>query len=190
MVILTRVTMPPPPMPWMARDAISIPMLTLSAHSSEPTQKTATANKRIGLRPQMALNLPQDGTATALASRYALPTHVYPSGDRNSPIIVGMAVVTMVTSSAARNTAEQSAPTIRFVWTLVRCFSGSSLPSPGVASSSAVAPVGSSAGEDCSLVSGAISPLLSLTDDGFSSIFFWSTPASRSTSLITPGSCA
>src|SRR5262245_56522282 len=76
MQILTRMMIPPPPRPWMARLAISMLMLTLVALSRDPTQKTATAMSRMGLRPQMSEILPHIGAAAELASRYALPIHV------------------------------------------------------------------------------------------------------------------
>jgi hypothetical protein len=57
----------------------------------------------------MSLTFPQLGTLAELASVYDAPTHVYPDGELNSPTIVGMAVVTIVASRAARKSAEQSA---------------------------------------------------------------------------------
>lgn len=73
MQMFTSTIIPPPPMPWIARAAISIAMSTASPQSSEPTQNTPTADSSTGLRPQMSEILPQVGTKAALASRYAEP---------------------------------------------------------------------------------------------------------------------
>jgi len=124
MLTLTRMTMPPPPTPWTALAAMSMTMLTLVALSSDPTQKTDTATRRICLRPQMSDILPHAGAEAALASRYADPIHVYPMVLLNCSDIVGTATVTMVTSRAARNRAEESDSMIKMVSTLVRRSSG------------------------------------------------------------------
>lgn len=69
MQMLTKIKMPPPPIPCTARPTMSMPMLTLTPASSEPTQKTPTAVSNTGLRPQMSDILPQLGAAAAFASR-------------------------------------------------------------------------------------------------------------------------
>ena len=69
MQILTKIIKPPPPTPWTARAAISMPMETLVAANRLPTQNTADASIRMGLRPQMSENLPQEGVDAAFASR-------------------------------------------------------------------------------------------------------------------------
>jgi hypothetical protein len=45
-----------------------MPILTLTALNSDPTQNTATAISSTGLRPQMSLILPHMGAAAAVAS--------------------------------------------------------------------------------------------------------------------------
>ena len=76
MQIFVRIISPPPPMPWIARAAINIPILTETPASSDPRKKIAHATSRIGLRPQMSLNLPHEGVEAAFASRYAEPIQV------------------------------------------------------------------------------------------------------------------
>lgn len=120
--MLTRTTRPPPPMPCIARAAISIPILTDSAAMSEPTKKVKFAISKIGLRPQISDILPHIGVDAELPSRYAEPIQVYPAAEWKCSEMVGTAVVMMVyvamvspwyanrmsqrtTSIAARNTA-------------------------------------------------------------------------------------
>ena len=74
--MLTRIMSPPPPIPCIARAAISIWMETLTAASRLPMKKIMEAPRRMGLRPQISENLPHDGVEAALASRYADPIHV------------------------------------------------------------------------------------------------------------------
>lgn len=116
--------MPPPPTPWSALTAINMPMFWLTAHNSDPTQKMPTAISMMGFRPQISEIFPHMGAMAALASMYADPIHVYPTVLLNSWAIVGIATVTMVISSAARNRALDKAVMMRAVSALVRCCSG------------------------------------------------------------------
>ncbi len=52
MQMLTRMMVPPPPTPWMARLAINMLMLTLEALSREPTQNTPTRDQQNWLPSQ------------------------------------------------------------------------------------------------------------------------------------------
>lgn len=63
-------------MPCTALPKISIPILTLTPHNSDPTQKMPTAVNSTDLRPNMSDSFPHDGAAAAFASKYALPIHV------------------------------------------------------------------------------------------------------------------
>lgn len=101
-----------------------MPMFLLSAQIRDPTQNTPTVINKIGLRPQISEILPHMGAVAAFASRYADPIHVYPVVLLNSWEIVGMATVTMVTSSAARKSALERAAMMAVVWRLVRPSSG------------------------------------------------------------------
>ena len=76
MQILTKTIKPPPPIPWMPLAAISILILTLTAHNRLPIKNIPAATKSMGLRPQMSLIFPHDGVLAALARRYAEPIHV------------------------------------------------------------------------------------------------------------------
>lgn len=96
MQMLTSTMSPPPPSPCTARPTISIPVLTATAASSEPTQKTTLASSKIGLRPQMSEILPHSGVEAELASRYALPIQVKAAVDWKCSAMVGAAVVMIV----------------------------------------------------------------------------------------------
>lgn len=52
--MFTRRMRPPPAVPWMARPAISIFILTASAQRMEDAKKTETATSRIGFRPHIS----------------------------------------------------------------------------------------------------------------------------------------
>jgi len=75
---------------------MSIFILTAKAHSMELQKNSATAARRIGLRPQISESLAHIGPAAALARRYAPPIHTYPEADFSSEAIVGIAVAMMV----------------------------------------------------------------------------------------------
>lgn len=76
MVMLTSWIRPPPAAPCSARPTMSIVMLTDRAHMMELPQNSATAARRMGLRPQISDSLAHIGAAAALASRYAPPIQV------------------------------------------------------------------------------------------------------------------
>ena len=65
MDIFTRLVSPPPPMPWIARAVISIPMLLADAAMSDPTKNTPFAASKIGLRPKISDTFAQIGAADA-----------------------------------------------------------------------------------------------------------------------------
>lgn len=67
--MLTKMRVPPPPMPCTARPTRSIGMFTLAPQRSEPIQKIPTAVNSTGFRPKMSDILPHDGAAAALANR-------------------------------------------------------------------------------------------------------------------------
>lgn len=73
------------------------------AQIADPTKKIVTAARRIIFRPKISENLPHTGVDAALASRYAEPIHVNAVAECNSCMIVGVAVVAIVKSKAARN---------------------------------------------------------------------------------------
>lgn len=107
MTMLTKMIKPPPPTPWRTRDAINMRILTETAHSRDPMRKTTLASRMTGLRPQISLSLPHRGTDAAFASRYAEPTQVYSEVvAARLPAMAGKAVVTIVISRAARNSAR------------------------------------------------------------------------------------
>jgi hypothetical protein len=58
---------PPPPIPWMARATISIPVFLASALMRDPIQKMAIAESRIIFLPQISENFPHIGAAAAYA---------------------------------------------------------------------------------------------------------------------------
>jgi hypothetical protein len=93
---LTRVMSPPPPMPWTARAAMSIPMLFESAATRDPAKKTTLADIRIGFRPKISENLAQIGVELAAPSRYAEPIQVKPAAEPKCSEMVGKAVVMIV----------------------------------------------------------------------------------------------
>ena len=73
MQILARIMSPPPPTPCITLPARSILILMLRAAMSDPMKKIVLATRRIGLRPQISLNLPHVGTEADAAKRYAEP---------------------------------------------------------------------------------------------------------------------
>lgn len=87
----------------MERPAINLPVLIDDAHIAEPTKNVATPARRIILRPQISDSFAQTGVAAALARRYADPIQVYAVAEWSSLIMVGVAVVAIVKSRAARN---------------------------------------------------------------------------------------
>jgi hypothetical protein len=93
---LTSVISPPPPMPWTARAAMSMPMLLDSAATSEPTKNMTLADIRIGFLPKMSENLAHIGVELAAPSRYAEPIQVKPAADLKCSEMVGKAVVIIV----------------------------------------------------------------------------------------------
>ena len=76
MQMLTSTNSPPPPIPWMTRAVMSIPMLTLVPASKLPMRKTRLAIMSTGLRPKMSEILPHIGVDEAAPSKYPDPIHV------------------------------------------------------------------------------------------------------------------
>ena len=107
MEILTKRISPPLPTPCIALAVINIPIVIAEPANALPTKKIAAATSKIGLRPQISEIFPHEGTDAALPSRSAEPIHVYPALEPKCCAIVGRAVVTIVMSSAARNTLAQ-----------------------------------------------------------------------------------
>ena len=66
-VMLTSSIRPPEAVPWMARPTMSIPILVATPQMIELNEKTATAARRRGLRPQISDSLAQIGPAAAFA---------------------------------------------------------------------------------------------------------------------------
>lgn len=60
---------PPPPIPWMARKAISWPMFCDRPARTDPTRKMPMAAWKIRLRPYRSLILPNSGVAAVDVSR-------------------------------------------------------------------------------------------------------------------------
>ena len=73
------------------------------AQTAEPTKKTPTAARRMIFRPKISESLAHTGVDAALARRYADPIQVYAVAECNSLMMVGVAVVAIVKSRAARN---------------------------------------------------------------------------------------
>lgn len=96
MEIFTRLTNPPPPIPWIARAEISIPMLEDVAAMRDPAKNTTFAASKIGFRPKISDTFAQIGAADAEPSIYAEPIHVYPFVELKWLEIVGRAVAMMV----------------------------------------------------------------------------------------------
>ena len=67
--ILTKVNIPPPPVPWIVRPAINIVMLDETPLIRLPIKNTANAVSKAGLRPQISLKFPHDGVDAAVAKR-------------------------------------------------------------------------------------------------------------------------
>ncbi|KAI6875606.1 hypothetical protein KC323_g248 [Hortaea werneckii] len=70
------------------------------------------ANSNMGFRPKISEILPQLGIEAELARRKAEPIQVYPAVELKCSLMVGKAVVMIVTSNAARKTAIISAAMI------------------------------------------------------------------------------
>lgn len=69
MQILTRITTPPDPLPWIARPLRNIGISVDTAQRREPIKKTATVVSSIALRPQISLSFPHTGLEVAFAKR-------------------------------------------------------------------------------------------------------------------------
>jgi hypothetical protein len=67
--MLTSVIRPPPPIPWTALAAMSIPTLYDRAATKVPAKKTILATKRIGLRPKISENLAHTAVELAAPNR-------------------------------------------------------------------------------------------------------------------------
>lgn len=135
------VRMPPPPIPWIARNTINITMLVLSAHASEPSMKMMSEPSSTDLRPKMSLSRPYTGCSAVDVSMYAVPTQAEMAASLNTLPSVGRAVVTIVCSSSEQNSAQFRPMNMtitcrtgrRLVWS---CSSNLFFFSPGTASSS------------------------------------------------------
>ncbi len=69
--------MPPAPMPWTTRHAISIPTDWLSPATSEPAEKTTIATCIRLFLPSRSESLPHRGVEAVVASRVEVTTQVY-----------------------------------------------------------------------------------------------------------------
>lgn len=105
--------MPPLATPWKARPMIKASMVCAEAHTAEDAKNHTSARSTIGLRPQISESFAQMTPEAALARRKAPPIHVYPAAELRSLAMVGFAVETMVTSSAATN--RESYHTVSFL---------------------------------------------------------------------------
>jgi len=94
---------PPAPFPWTERPPIKPFVVLEDAHIADPTKRMTTAARRIIFRPKISENLPHTGIDAALARRYADPNQMNAVAECNSLMMVGVAVVAMVKSRAARN---------------------------------------------------------------------------------------
>lgn len=74
--MLTRVSIAPEPIPWIALAAISIPILIAMAHSRLPMKNIAQAISKIGRLPHISLSFPNVVTDAAVDSKYADPTQM------------------------------------------------------------------------------------------------------------------
>ena len=101
MTILTSWISPPAAVPCNALATIKISMLFDNAHMMELPPKIATATSNMSFRPHMSEILAQTGAPAALAKRYAPPIQRYPEAECRSDEMVGIAVATIVVSSAA-----------------------------------------------------------------------------------------
>jgi hypothetical protein len=104
MIILSNTSRPPEARPWIALPAINMPIFLARPHMRLPMKKMPTAPIKAGFRPKMSLSLPQDAVEAACPRRKAEPIQVKPADEWKASAIVGKAVVTMVTSRAARKT--------------------------------------------------------------------------------------
>jgi hypothetical protein len=73
------------------------------AQIADPTKKMATVVRRTIFLPKISENLANTGVDAALARRYADPIQVYTVAECNSLMMVGITVVAIVKSKAARN---------------------------------------------------------------------------------------
>lgn len=78
-------------------------MVCAEAHTAEDAKNHTRAMSTMILRPQMSESFAQMTPEAALARRKAPPIHVYPAAELRSLDMVGAAVDTIVTSSAATN---------------------------------------------------------------------------------------
>lgn len=102
MQILVRMIIPPAADPCIERPTIKLPMLVEEAQIAEPAKNVASAARKTIFRPQISDNFPQTRVAAAPAKRYADPIQVYAVAEWSSLTIVGVAVVAIVKSRAAR----------------------------------------------------------------------------------------
>jgi hypothetical protein len=72
---------PPAAAPWIARPAISMPILVEVAQTIELKKNSAIDANTIGFRPQMSDSLAHIGPDAAFEMRYAPPIQVYPEAD-------------------------------------------------------------------------------------------------------------
>jgi hypothetical protein len=95
-------------------------MLIASAQMIEAQKNRATADRRIGFRPQISDRLAQILELAALAIKYAPPIHTYPVPECSSAEIVGVAVATIVWSSAEMKRlswlCRQYRPEVIYYW--------------------------------------------------------------------------
>jgi hypothetical protein len=66
----------PPPRPWSTRPAIKTPMSSVRAHRTEPAENASSDQRSTRRRPYRSPNGPASGTATTVASRKPVISHV------------------------------------------------------------------------------------------------------------------
>jgi len=91
-------------------------IFALNPHKIEPMTKTTTAAIKNHLRPYVSDRLPTIGAVTVEAKRYPEEIKVYLSNPPMSAIILGVAVLTIVWSKAARNMANITHAIVTIIW--------------------------------------------------------------------------
>ena len=112
-VAKVRPQIPPPPIPWSARAAMSWGMDWAAPQSNEAKRNRAMVKRSNRLRPYKSLSLPRSKVAMVDVTAYEVDTHAYNPKALNCPAMVGMAVPTIVLSRAERSSATMSEPITR-----------------------------------------------------------------------------
>ena len=96
----------PPKTPWMPRKTISCVMSWERPHSADARTNPTMPRSRNGLRPKRSPSLPAMGVMVVEVTRYAVVTHARRSRPLRSATMRGIAVPTIVWSSAASSSAS------------------------------------------------------------------------------------